>query len=78
MTKEEFVERIKRENIRPGEYLIVLDQITDAPLVLGCVLEEGIWKVYQTKERSGHFIIEEFNDENEAFDFFYDTILFYC
>ncbi|MGG0658423.1 hypothetical protein [Rummeliibacillus pycnus] len=77
MTKEEFVELIKRENIRSGEYLIVLDQITDAPLVLGCVLEGNVWKVYQTKERSGHFILEEFNNENEAFDFFYDTILLY-
>ncbi|MFG3611207.1 hypothetical protein [Rummeliibacillus stabekisii] len=77
MTKAEFIERIKKENIRPDEYLIVLDKITDAPLVLGCVLEDNKWKVYQTKERTGHFIIEEFNSENDAFDFFYETILFY-
>jgi len=78
VTKFEFIERLKKESIRPGEYCIVLDKITDAPLVLGCVWESNIWKIYQTKERSGHFIIEEFNDENEAFDFFYETILFYA
>ncbi len=77
MTKNEFIERIKKENIRTGEHLIVLDQITDAPLVLGCVLENDVWKVFQTMERSGHFIIKEFNNENEAFDFFYELVLLY-
>ncbi|GEL05619.1 hypothetical protein [Rummeliibacillus stabekisii] len=74
MTKEEFIERIHKENIRPGDYLKMLTKITDVPLVLGCVHDNGKWNIFETFERGGHYIIKEFNDENEAFDYFYELV----
>lgn len=76
MIKDEFLKRIK-EKISLGKYLIVTEGITDEPLVLGCAYDEGLWKVYRTRERSGHFIIREFESENDAFDYFYEIVLFY-
>lgn len=75
MNKEEFLKRIKEENIRLGEYLIVTEKITDAPLVLGCAYDEGVWIVYRTRERGGHFVIKRFVNENDAFDYFYELVL---
>lgn len=77
MTKEEFLKRFKEENINLGEYMLMLDKISDASLVLGCAYDEGVWKVYRTRERGGHFVIKEFNNENDAFDYFYELVLIY-
>lgn len=30
---------------------------------------------FRNFERGGHYIIKEFNDENEAFDYFHEFIL---
>ncbi|MCK0473699.1 hypothetical protein [Halalkalibacter sp. APA_J-10(15)] len=75
MKKEEFLKKIKNEKLDMGEYILVLDRITDEPLVIGCVLDQGKWKVFKTRERGGHFIIEEYDKENEAFDLLYDLLL---
>jgi len=75
MTKEEFLNRIENEKLDIGEYIIILDKISNASLVLGCAFDEGKWKVYKTRERGGHYIIKEFVNENEAFDYFYEMIL---
>ncbi len=48
LTKEEFIERIHKENIRPGDYLMMLTKITDVPLVLGCVHDNGKWNIFET------------------------------
>ena len=77
MTKEEFLKRFKEENINLGEYMLMLDKISDASLVLGCAYDEGVWKVYRTRERGGHFVIKEFNNENDAFDYFYELVVIY-
>lgn len=38
MTKQEFLQRYKEEKLTIGaEYTMVLDHMTDEPLVLGCV-----------------------------------------
>lgn len=71
MTKEEFLNRIENEKLNIGEYIIILDKISNASLVLGCAFDEGKWKVYKTRERGGHYIIKEFVNEHEAFDYFY-------
>ena len=55
-----------------GEYIIVTESITDEYFVLGCAFDEGKWKVYKTGERGGHYIIKEFDNEHEAFDYFYE------
>lgn len=75
MTKEEFLNRIKSEKLNIGEYIIVTEGITDESLVLGCAFDEGKWKVYETRERGGHFIIKEFGSEDEAFNYFYQIVL---
>ncbi|MGA9289228.1 MAG: hypothetical protein WBV93_12890 [Anaerobacillus sp.] len=76
MTKQEFIQRYKAENLTIGdEYIMVLDRITDEPLVLGCAYDHGKWKIFETRERGGHFIIKEVDHESEAFDLFYEMVL---
>lgn len=70
MLKQEFINRFKEEKLDIGEYIIIIDKISDAPLVLGCAFDEGKWKVYKTGERGGHYVIKEFDNEHEAFDYF--------
>jgi hypothetical protein len=74
MGKKEFIRKIEDEKPNIGEYILVLDKITDEPLVMGCSNEQGIWKVYKTKERGGHYIIKETDSENEAFNLLYDLV----
>ncbi|MBT2718596.1 hypothetical protein [Bacillus sp. ISL-57] len=75
MTKQEFLNRYEAEKLNIGEYIMVLDTITDESLVIGCAHDQGVWKVYKTRERGGHYIIKEMASENEAFDFLYELIL---
>ena len=76
MTKQEFLERYKAENLTIGDdYMLVLDGITDEPLVLGCTYDQDKWKIFETRERGGHFIIKEVDHECEAFDLFYEIVL---
>ncbi|TXC78486.1 hypothetical protein FS935_22750 [Metabacillus litoralis] len=75
MTKQEFLKRIESEKLNIGEYIIKLDKLSDAPLVLGCAFDQGVWKVYETRERGGHFIIKKIDNEDEAFDYFYKIVL---
>lgn len=76
MTKQEFLKRYKEEKLTIGdEYLMVLDSITDEPLVLGCIYDQDKWKIFETRERGGHFIIKEMDNEDEAFDYFYEIVL---
>ncbi len=75
MTKTEFLKKYEAEKLDIGEYILLLDNITDESLVLGCAHDQGIWKVYETRERGGHFIIKELDNENDAFDYFYQIVL---
>lgn len=75
MTQNEFLNKYKEENLKIGEYIMVLNEVTDDPLVMGCALTKGTWKVYKTKERGGHYIIKEFETEGKAFDYFYELVL---
>ena len=71
MFKNEFLKKLKAEKLNTGEYIIVVDYITDEPLVMGCAQENGVWKIYETKQRGGKYILKELTDEHEAFDYFY-------
>lgn len=75
MTKQEFLMKIKSKKINLGEYVIVPDNITDEPLVMGCAFEKGMWQIYETRERGGHFVIKEIDNENQAYDYFYELLL---
>ena len=74
MTKLEFFRKMKNEKIDLAEYIVVVDSLTDEPFVLGCYNDNRVWKIYETKERSGHFIIDEVVDENIAFDELYELV----
>jgi hypothetical protein len=77
MTKQEFLKKYKEENLTIGaENMLVLDEITDEPFVLGCAFDQGVWKVYRTGERGGHYVIKEFANEDDAFDFLYGRVLY--
>ena len=76
MTKSEFLDRIKKENIQLGQWLIILDEVNGSPFVMGCQEEDGKWKIYKTGERHGHYIFDEYDNENIAFDEFYELIKF--
>ncbi len=54
---------------------MVLDSLTDESLVMGCYYDQNVWKIYETRLRGGYFIINEIEDENEAFDYFYELLL---
>lgn len=46
MTKSEFLDRMKNENINLAEYIVVVDNLTDEPFVLGCYKENNVWRIY--------------------------------
>jgi hypothetical protein len=75
MTKQEFLERMGQEKPLKDYLLdIEVDKLIDSPYLIGCYEEGGIWKVYQTKERGGYFIINEYDNENDAFDYLYKLV----
>lgn len=74
MTKEAFLKRIAREKPVVFPYDIETEHITDSSFVIGCAFVDGFWKVFETTERTGHYIIEELTDENKAFDDLYMLI----
>ncbi len=76
MTKQAFLDRMEKEDIRLREYIVVVDRVTDRPFVIGCYYEDDVWKIYKTRERSGHYIIDEVKDENVAFDELYELVKF--
>lgn len=75
MKKEEFLKRFKDENLNIGVYNLEFDKITDASFVMGCVCADEVWKIFKTTERTGHYIIKELNNEDSAFDYFYELVL---
>jgi len=75
MTKQEFLERMEKEKpLEGGPYRIKADKLMDSPYIIGCYQEDGVWKIYKTKERGGYFIIDEYTDENAAFDDLYELV----
>lgn len=75
MTKQEFLERMAREEPLKGFLLdIEADKLVDSPYLIGCYEEDGVWRVYKTVERGGYYIIDVFSNENEAFDFLYALV----
>lgn len=53
---------------------ITAPSVTDEQFVIGCYQENNMWKIFKTKERSGHYIFDELTDENEAFDELYELV----
>lgn len=75
MTKAEFYQKIENSELNIGRWQIETENITDSEMVMGCVFDDGKWKVFKTRERLGHYIIDEFIVEEEAFDELYELVL---
>ena len=67
MTRKEFEQRVKDENLKMRAFYIELDHYYDGyPHYMGCVKNEGKWVIYETDERSGRaYIYNEFDNELE-------------
>jgi len=75
MTKQEFLRRMVVENpLKDSLFTIEVEELIDSPYIFGCYEENGAWKVYETRERGGYFIIKEFSNESDAFDFLYRVV----
>jgi len=75
MTRKEFEQRVKDENLKMEDYAIELDEFREEIRVMGCVKKDVKWVIYETSERDGSaYVIKEFDNENDAFDKFYRRI----
>ena len=76
MTRTEFEQRVKDENLRMESYCIELNEYREDIHYMGCVQKNGKWVIYETSERDGSaYVIKEFNNENEAFEYFYKFVI---
>lgn len=76
MTRKEFEQKVKDENLRMESYCIELNEYREEIHVMGCVQKNGKWVIYETSERDGSaYVIKEFNNENEAFEYFYKYVI---
>ena len=78
MTRTEFEQRVKDENLKMESYDIELDEYREEIRVMGCVQKNGKWIIYKTNERNGEaHIFKEYNSEDDAFEDYYELIKFY-
>ncbi len=77
MTRKEFEQKVKNEKLKMESYDIELNHYYDGyPHYMGCVQKNGKWVIYETSERDGSaYVIKEFNNENEAFEYFYKYVI---
>ncbi|MDY5682707.1 MAG: hypothetical protein SPG48_04025 [Treponema sp.] len=77
MTRTEFEQRVKDENLKMESYDIELNHYYDGyPHYMGCVKNEGKWVIYETSERDGSaYKIKEFDNEDDAFEYFYKYVV---
>lgn len=77
MTREEFKQKLINENLKMKDFDIVYDKIYENEHIMGCVFSNDKWLIYKTMERNeGSYIIKEFSNESEAFDYFYELVKF--
>ena len=76
MTRKEFEQRVKDENLKMEDYSIELDEYREEIRVMGCVQKNGKWVIYMTNHRDGNaYIIDSYNKEEDAFADFYQYVL---
>ena len=76
MTRTEFEQRVKDENLKVEDYSIELDEYREEIRVMGCVRKNGKWVIYKTNHRDGHaYIIDSYDKEEDAFADFYQYVL---
>ena len=76
MTRTEFEQKVKDENLRMESYCIELNEYREEIHVMGCVQKNGKWVIYMTNHRDGHaYIIDSYDKEEDAFADFYQYVL---
>ena len=76
MTRTEFEQRVKDENLKMEDYSIELDEYREEIRVMGCVQKNGKWVIYETSERDGSaYKIKEVDNEDDAFEYFYKYVV---
>ena len=75
MTRTEFEQRVKDENLKMEDYSIDLDEYREEIRVMGCVQKNGKQVIYKTNHRDGHaYIIDSYDKEEDAFADFYQYV----
>jgi hypothetical protein len=75
MTKQEFIRRMEKEKPLEGsELTIETDELIDSEYIIGCFKENGVWKIYKTKERGGYYIYDTYTNEKDAYNDLYDLV----
>lgn len=70
MTKQEFLEYVKTNNIDLKKYNIVIGEKSNVPYTIGCYEEGTEWKLYEVGERQNFSVIKS-GDEKEIFTYLY-------
>lgn len=72
MNRQEFTKAIK--NIDTSPYQIQINAASDGAWQRGCVLEDRIWKVYESDGRGRLRILFQNKSEEKAFDYLYQLL----
>jgi len=76
MTRVEFEQKVKDEDLKMKDYAIELDEFREEIRVMGCIRKDGKWVIYKTNHRDGQaYIIDSFDTEEEAFSDFYQYVI---
>lgn len=70
MTKREFLEYVKQNNIDLKKYNIVIGEKSNVPYTIGFYKEGAVWQLYEVGERQNFSIIKS-GTEKEIFNYLY-------
>lgn len=77
MTKEEFLNRIKEYGIElnRGDLQMIVGSYVPVSYYLGIYQKDDTWIIYETFDRNQVVGLYRYQDENKAFDQFYDLLM---
>lgn len=70
MTKTEFLEYVRKNNIDLKKYNFVIEEKSNTPYTVGCYKEGEKWYLYEVGERQNFSIVKS-GDEIEIFNYLY-------
>lgn len=73
MLQNEFIKRVKNENVKLDVLNIIIGRKSNVPDSLGCYEENNTWKIYEVGERQNFDIIAS-GSEDEIFEEMYSLI----
>ena len=77
MTKEEFLNRVKEYGIElnRGDLQMIVGSYVPVSYYLGIYKKDDTWIIYETFDRNQVVGLYRYQDENKAFDQFYDLLM---